>query len=146
MKIEKIDKKSIYFTELINYARTCSWSAGVHLADLLENDSFIDWESAFAAIIDEHIVGFCTFMKTDYYPNNKYFPWISTIFVDENYRGKRISEHMIETVIQYAKIFPFSYVYIPSDKTGFYEKYGFEKIDELENYGGNVDSIFVKAI
>ena len=72
MKIEKIDKKSIYFIELINYARTCSWSAGVHLADLLENDSFIDWESAFAAIIDEHIVGFCTFMKTDYYPNNKY--------------------------------------------------------------------------
>lgn len=99
MKIEKIDEKSIYFNELINYARTCSWVAGDHLADLLENDAFIDWESAFAAIVDQRIVGFCTFMKTDYYPDNKYFPWISTIFVDEEYRGKRISQLMIHTVI-----------------------------------------------
>lgn len=146
MKIKKIDKKSLYFTELINYARTCSWCAGPHLADLLENNSFTDWESAFAAIVDKRIVGFCTFMKTDYYPDNRYFPWISTIFVDEEYRGKRISQHMIETVIEYAKSFRFSHVYIPSDMTGFYEKYGFEKIDELENYGGEVDFIFVKAI
>lgn len=146
MKIEKIDEKSIYFNELINYARTCSWVAGDHLADLLENDAFIDWESAFAAIVDQRIVGFCTFMKTDYYPDNKYFPWISTIFVDEEYRGKRISQRMIETVVAYAKSFQFSHVYIPSDMIGFYEKYGFEKIDELENYDGDVDAIFVKEI
>lgn len=146
MKIEKIDEKSIYFNELINYAKSCPWVAGAHFADLLENNAFTDWESAFAAIVDKRIVGFCTFMKTDYYPDNKYFPWISTIFVDEEYRGKRISQHMIETVVEYAKSLGFSHVYIPSDKTGFYEKYGFEKIDELENYGGDVDAIFVRAI
>ncbi len=146
MKIEKIDRKSVYFDELIHYARTCSWEAGVHLADLLEDDVFTDWESAFAAIVDRRIVGFCTFMKTDYYPDNKYFPWISTIFVDEKFRGKRISQHMIEAVIEYAKSCRFSSVYIPTDMTGFYEKYGFEKIDELVNYGGDVDHIFVKQI
>lgn len=146
IKIEKIDEKSIFFNDLINHARTCSWEAGAHLANLLENSTFVDWESAFAAIVDNRIVGFCTFMKTDYYPNNKYFPWISTIFVDEEYRGKRISGHMIEAVIKYAKSLHFSHVYIPSDMVGFYEKYGFEKIDELENYGGDIDAIFVKAI
>ena len=146
MRIERIDKEHKYFTQLINYARNCSWVAGDHLATMLEDGSFTDWESAFAAIVDEHIVGFCTFMKTDYYPDNKYFPWISTIFVDEEYRGKRISQHMIETVIEYAKNLPFSHVYIPSDMIGFYEKYGFEKIVELENYGGDIDNIFAKKL
>lgn len=142
MKIEKIDKESEYFNQLVNYAKNCSWIAGNHLATMLLEEAFTDWESAFAAIVNENIVGFCTFMKTDYYPDNKYFPWISTIFVDEEYRGKRISQCMIEAVIEYAKNCRFSHVYIPSDMTGFYEKYGFEKIDELENYGGDVDNIF----
>lgn len=146
MKIEKIDRESVYYNELIDYARNCSWAAGPHLASMLEEDVFTDWESAFVAIIDGKIVGFCTFMKTDYYPDNRYFPWISTIFVEEGYRGKRISQHMIEAVIEYAENCQFSRVYIPSDMTGFYEKYGFEKIDELENYGGDVDHIFMKEI
>lgn len=76
-------------------------------------------------------------MKTDYYPDNRYYPWISTVFVDEDHRGRRISQHMIEAVIEYARGCQFSQVYIPSDMTGFYEKYGFEKIGELENYGGS---------
>ena len=37
-------------------------------------------------------------------------------------------------------------VYIPSDMIGFYEKCGFVKNDELVNYGGDTDSIFVKKI
>ncbi len=146
MKIEKINRESRYFAELVDYARNCSWSAGPHLADMLEQDTFTDWESAFAAIIDGRIVGYCTFMKTDYYPENRYFPWLSTIFVDEKYRGNRISEKMINTVIAYAKEHNFSRVYIPSDMRGFYEKYGFERIDELQNYGGDVDSIFRRDI
>lgn len=146
MKIEKIDKESIYFNKLIAYARNCSWIAGPHLADMLEQDTFTDWESAFAAITDGRIIGYCTFMKMDYYPENRYSPWISTIFVDEAHRGNRISEKMITAVIAYAKTHNFSKVYIPSDMVGFYERYGFEKIDELENYGGDVDYIFVKEI
>lgn len=146
IKTEKIDTESAYYSKLTDYAKNCSWVAGNHLAELLENNSFTDWERAFAAIDVDRIVGFCTFMKTDYYPDNKYSPWISTIFVDEKYRGKRISQQMIEVVIDYAKSCRFSKVYIPSDMTGFYEKYGFEKIDTLENYGGEIDNIYVKRI
>lgn len=146
MKIEKISKDNVYYNKLIDYAKTCPWAAGPHLADMLENNVFTDWESAFAAIENEEIIGFCTFMESDYYPDNKYYPWISTIFVEEKYRGKRISQRMIETVTDYAKTCHFSEVYIPSDIIGLYEKYGFKKIDELENYGGDMDHIFMKHI
>lgn len=35
---------------------------------------------------------------------------------------------------------------IPSDITGLYEKYGFEKIDKLQSYSGDMDNIFAREI
>lgn len=40
----------------------------------------------------------------------------------------------------------FSKVYIPSDMEGFYEKCGFQPIDKLKNYGGDMDTIFMREI
>lgn len=146
MYISRIEKSNKRWDELINYSKNCSWIVGKHLASLMEKNAFIEWESVFAAVLEDKIVGFCTFMKTDYYPENRYSPWISSIFVDEAYRGCRISEKMIETVIAYAKEQGFSKVYIPSDISGLYEKYGFEIIDRLQNYSGDIDNIFAKEI
>ena len=83
MYIVRIEKGSESWDELINYSKGCSWIAGMHLAELMEENAFTDWESVFAAISEDKIVGFCTFLKTDYYPENRYSPWISSIFVDE---------------------------------------------------------------
>lgn len=146
VKVLKVDKRSERWDELIHYARSCPWVAGKHLADMMEQNAFTEWESVFAAVEENKVIGFCTFLKTDYYPENRYSPWISSIFVDESYRGSRISERMIETVIAYAKKQGFSKVYIPSELTGIYEKYGFVKIDELRNYGGDIDSVYAKEI
>ena len=75
---------------------------------------------------------------------NRYWPWISSVFVDERYRGRRISHLLIGEAIRYAEKCGFEKVYIPSDMTGFYEKCGFRKIDELVNYAGDADSIFMR--
>lgn len=146
LRILKVEKDDMLWGQLTDYADNCSWIAGKHIAGMLRENRFKEWESIFAAVSDGQIIGYCTFLKNDYYPENRYSPWISSIFVDKKYRGKRVSQKMIEAVIEYAKEKQFSKVYIPSDMIGFYEKYGFTKIDELTNYGGDVDSIFAKEI
>ena len=146
IKIFKIDKKNLFWDKLIIFAKKCSWNVGKHLAKMMINSDFSDWESVFIATSNEDIVGFCTFLKTDYYPDNRYSPWISSIFVNESHRGNKISEKMINHVICYAKQIGFTKVYISSDITGLYEKYGFLKIDELVNYSGDSDNIFMKII
>ena len=131
----------------IDYARTCSWEGvGEHLAEIMEKNIFSDWETVFVVVAEDDILGFSTFMKEDFYPDNRYSPWISTIFVDEKYRGNRLSGKMIEKVIEYAKETGFEKVYIPSDMKNFYEKYGFVEIDSLENYAGDIDAIFMREI
>jgi len=107
---------------------------------------FSDWETIFIATENNAIFGFCTFLKEDYYPENRYSPWISSVFVDEKARGNRLSGKMIEAASAYAKQQGFTKVYIPSDMNGFYEKFGFAPIDTLENYAGDYDTIFMKEI
>lgn len=146
IKIEKLQSNSNLWNQTIAYANNCSWNVGRHLAKLLEQDDFQDFEGVFIALSGNNIIGFCTFLETDYYPENRYFPWISSIFVDEEYRGNRISEKLIQSAINNARMFGFDKVYIPSNIIGLYEKYGFCKIDELENYDGDIDNIFMKEI
>lgn len=126
------------------YIRNSSWLGGEHLADIIKNNELSEWETVFIAIVDNRIIGFCTILKEDYYPENRYYPWISNVFVDEKYRGNRISERLIDSAARYAKERGFDKVYIPTDIIGLYEKFGFTKIDELRNYEGNIDSIFMR--
>lgn len=146
MNVQKVKKGSLLEHQLIDYAQNCSWIAGDHLAMLLRESKMTDWESAFALMDEDGIWGFCTLLKTDYYPENRYSPWISTIFVDEQKRGAKLCGSLIAAAIAHAKVTGFTKVYIPSDMIGFYEKFGFEKIDELLNYGGDVDNVFMKMI
>ena len=146
MKVVRVMNEDQLWGELCEFADSCSWIAGKHLAGMLRENHFSEWEAVFAAVEGEEIAGYCTFLKEDYYPENRYWPWISSIFVDERFRGRRISHLMIEEAVRYAKECGFERVYIPSDMKGFYEKCGFEKIDELENYGGDVDAVYMTEI
>ena len=144
--VQRIPEHSPAWHQLTDYAQNCSWIAGAHVAGMLRENRFTDWEAVFAAFRGREIIGYCTFLKTDYYPENRYSPWISSIFVDEKHRGQGVCGMLIEATVRYAKACGFRTVYIPSDMTGFYERYGFCKIDELTNYGGDVDHVFARNI
>lgn len=145
-EIVRLTKDSPFREKTIRFAENCSWAAGPHFAMLLKEDRFTGWETAFAAVENGEVIGYCSFLREDYYPENRYSPWISSIFVDEGARGRRISHLLIEEAVQYAKGCGFERVYIPSDMEGFYEKCGFAMIDTLINYGGDRDNIFMREI
>lgn len=134
------------WNDLAQYAQNCSWVAGGHLAMLMREDGFADWETPFAALLDGAIIGYCTVMQTDYYPENRYSPWISSVFVEERFRGRGVCGLLLRAAEQYLAQNGFEKAYIPSDMTGFYERYGYERIDSLVNYGGDTDNIFMKHI
>ena len=147
IRLIKVDKDSIYERDLIEFVKTCSWNdAKEHIAWMIENWVFTDWESMFVAVCDETIVGFCSIMKTDYYPLPEIYPWISCVYVEDEYRGNRISEKLISFANQYAKECGFKKTYIPTEYVGLYEKYGYCYVKDVINYGGGVDRLLEKSI
>jgi len=124
-----VDQDEIW-EKVAEYADNCSWSAGKNLAKEMRIKSFRDWERVFVALDNTHIAGYCTFVKMDCIPNVPYTPYISFVFVGEEYRGNRLSEKLINFALEYAKDKGFNKVYIVSDHVNLYEKYGFVKVDE----------------
>ena len=128
------------------YAEKCSWRAGKALAARMDDGGFADWERVIVALDRETICGFCTVSQTDCLPNAAYTPYISFLFVDEAYRGQRLSEQMIRYAEAYLHSVGFCEVYLVSDHVNLYEKYGFQVVDRQMAPWGEEEKIYHQTI
>ena len=65
---------------------------GAILANQMRQNKFNDWERVFVALEGDNIAGYCTFAAADCIPDVPYTPYVSFMFVGEEYRGDRLSE------------------------------------------------------
>ena len=143
MDIRLMRRGDPYWEKTAAFARACSWKAGPVLAQRMTDGGFLDWERVIAAVEHENVAGFCTLSEKDELPGAYPFsPFIGFLFVDEKYRGKRLSGKMIDHALRYAKELGYGKVYVMSGEQGLYEKYGFVKIGDYETIYGTVDQLF----
>ena len=136
-----------YWKETISLAEKCSWQAGPFLARKMQENEFQEWERVCAICVNGKVAGFSTFTERDELSEQYDFtPFIGFVFVDEQYRGKRLSEMMIQSIISYTKELGYEKVYIMSGEIGLYEKYGFVKLGDYETVYGSIDQLFVQPI
>lgn len=146
-EIKKVDRNTELADELIRFVENFSWEdVKEHTLQVLHNWEFSEWETMFVALVNNQIVGMVSIAKTDYYPLPEIYPWVSSIFVTEEYRGRRISERLIEAANLYAKSLGFKESYIPSEHIGLYEKYGYRYVKDIVNYGNGIDRLYVKRL
>lgn len=142
-----MDRDTDLADKLICFVENFSWEdVKDHMLGVLREWAFTDWETVFVAIVDGRIVGMTSIMKTDYYPLPEIYPWISSVFVTEEYRGYRISEKLIDFANKYAKEIGFDRTYIPTEFVGLYEKYGYCYIKDIVNYGNGIDRLYAKEL
>lgn len=133
--------------ETMDFARNCSWRAGPHLAEKMRKNDFLPWERVIAAWVDGQPAGYCTFAAQDELPEDCGFsPFIGFVFVDEHFRGRRLSGLMLEKAVDYARELGYDKVYIMSGEIGLYEKFGFEKLGDYKTIYGAVDQLFVREV
>ena len=147
IEIQKVDKNTYLTDDLLNFVENFSWlDVKEHTVKVIQNWEFEDWETPFVAMVNGQIVGMVTIMKSDYYPLPEVFPWISTLFVSETFRGNRISGKLIDFANEYAKDIGFNRTYIATGHIGLYEKYGYCYIKDIVNYGGDTDRLYAKEL
>lgn len=125
------------------FALNCSWSAGKNLSRDMSDNAFSDWERVIVALNDSDIAGYCTVAKKDCIPNVPYTPYIGYMFVDERYRGNRMSQKLISHAMSYLKVLGFQQVFLVSDHENLYEKYGFKVIDRKLAPWGEIEKIYM---
>ena len=147
LHIQKVDKDTELAKKLLTFVENFSWSeVKEHTVRVIQNWEFTEWETPFVALVDDRIVGMVTIMKSDYYPLPDIYPWVSTLFVSEAYRGRRISAKLIDFANAYAKDMGFHKTYIPTEHIGLYEKYGYCYLKDIVNYANGVDRLYAKDL
>ena len=146
MEIKQVLFNDENWKKLIDFVKSSSWSESPIITKNCEEYNYLDWERIFAAFENDNIIGHCSLNNVDCVPNVDYKPYIQSVFVKKNYRGKRVSEIMLNIAIEYAKSLGFKEVYIVSGHINFYEKYGFTIIDEKKEYRDVLQGIYRKEI
>ena len=146
MNFRAITSSDVLWNRVRDYAAECSWRAGKALANDMDNNAFVDWERVMVALEDDRVCGYCTVTKIDCIPDVSYTPYIGFLFVDEEYRGARLSQKLIQHAEDYLKTVGFDKVYLVSDHENLYEKYGFRVVERKIAPWGAEEKIYVQEI
>ena len=83
-------------------------------------------------LIDNDIlVGFISIFPTDGEERKDLSPWYATMYVKETYRGKGYSKILNDAILHEAKKRGFKKLYLKTDLTNYYEKFGAIFLDTL---------------
>lgn len=76
------------------------------------------------------IIGCAGLIDHDFISRTDLSPWLCSLYVENNYRGKALGSTLIEKVKEDAKKEDFKVVYLCTELDGYYEKYGFHYFGE----------------
>lgn len=121
------DPEWLATAETINNAE---WKAAKYLAKKMRTGKFTDWEGIVIAKDEDIIAGFCSFVKKDIVDSINYTPYVAIVYVDPNYRGRKISKELVKISENQLRRIGFQKVYIVTQHVGLYEKWGYDQIDQ----------------
>ena len=79
---------------------------------------------------DNELIGFYQIVEHDN-DNTSYTPWIANVYVLEEYRGLGYGRILIESIPDFMKELNIKTIYLHTRHINLYEKFGFEKYQEL---------------
>ena len=89
----------------------------------------------FVAWIDNKPVGTYQFaMMDDIDSRPDIYPWLISVYVEENHRGKGVLKTMMETVQKNAKKAGLDHLYLYTSHKNLYDKFGWKYIGPIKTY------------
>ncbi|ADY55285.1 GCN5-related N-acetyltransferase [Syntrophobotulus glycolicus DSM 8271] len=91
----------------------------------------------FLLLKDKKIIGSCGLIENDFMVRKDLYPWLCALYIEETERGQGLGAKLLAHGRQEARKFGFDRVYLCTEHTGYYEKYGwsFFSLEESE-WGG----------
>ena len=92
-------------------------------------ESYLDFETEYGwylCLDGERIVGGLGVIENDFHERKDLSPNICAVFTEEEYRRRGIAGRLLDMAVEDLRTKGISPVYLVTDHTGFYERYGWE--------------------
>ncbi|GAA0076754.1 GNAT family N-acetyltransferase [Clostridium sp. CTA-5] len=115
-------------------------------------DNYAFWESivknslrknqlplTFIALMDNKLVGTIGLWRGDLLSRQDLYPWLSALFVKDEYRSKNIGQELQRFLIDYCRKKGYEELFLYTDIHNYYEKTGWQYLEDgIEYSGGNI--------
>ena len=142
MKIIKIDHDNRYFREIFKIYKNWLIESKYEFDEKKSLEEYMNsfnedtLPNIYALIINDTLIGMYELSAKDYIEDKPYTPYLSRVYVKEEYRNKGYGTMLIEHSINTAKGLNFKKLYLHTHHTNLYEKYGFKYLEDVKTpYG-----------
>ncbi len=129
---------------------TYDWGGAKFLYELITENRFMqvlgNGGKLFILLDGEKLVSFATLTQRDCVDAAELYPWIGFVFTCPEYRGGRCAGKVLACACEVAAKQGYKLVYLATDHTGLYEKYGFEYKENRIDIDGEDSRIYIKVL
>ena len=122
------------------------WAAGKYLHDLLVKGRLRDLCGADTRVLlltdRDALVSFCTLAEKDDIPNTALTPWVGFVYTFPAFRGQRCAGRLLDYTYHTAREKGAGHIYISTNASGLYEKYGYSFFTMMKDLNGNLSRIY----
>lgn len=126
------------------------WAPGAFLCSLISSGRFFDAVGKSSMVLlltdGDDLISYCTFAEKDDIQPTDLSPWMGFVYTFPAYRGNRHVGKLFEAIEQLAGKAHVSEIYISTNHSGLYEKYGCEYRTDMIDIEGNPSRVYVKTI
>lgn len=133
MKVINILEDEYYLDE---YILLCNSEWGNSLVDVESKKKKIlsgDKVISVLGLVEDELIGFISLFKYDGEDRCDLTPWYATMYVKDKYRGLGCSKILNKSILDEVKRLGYSKVYLKTDLVNYYEKFGFNYLEDLNN-------------
>lgn len=90
----------------------------------------------------ETIVGCYALLTNDLISRQDLYPWLGCLYIETSERGNQLGNYLMLHGISEARALGYQTLYLTSDHDGYYEKYGWQRIEDGFDFWGNSSRIY----
>ena len=126
------------------------WEAGQYLYKLLSENklkSLVGENTKVLMLTNENeLISFCTYAEKDDIQPTELTPWIGFVYTFPEYRGHRYVGYLFQEIEKLAKAEKVQDIFISTNHTGLYEKYGCEFYRMMNDVNGELSRVYRKHV
>ncbi|HPS38258.1 MAG TPA: GNAT family N-acetyltransferase [Candidatus Cloacimonadota bacterium] len=91
---------------------------------------------------DDVVIGCYALLINDLISRQDLYPWLACLFIEPSHRGKALGSKLLEHGLKEAARIGYKKVFLTTDHDGYYEKYGWTRMEDGYNLFGEKGRIY----
>lgn len=134
----------------LDQIKKSDWGAGQFLYELLSENKLKDAAGENTRVLmltnGDELISFCTYAEKDDIQPTDLTPWIGFVYTFPEHRGHRYVGELFQEIEKLARAENVHDIYISTNDTGLYEKYGCEFYQMMDDMDGEPSRVYRKHV